>query len=491
MSDHNRISRRRFLEDSLALLAVSSVSGAALASEAHDTRKGRRISPNDKVRVACIGINSRGMNHVESYLDMDDVELVAICDPDTATFGKALKAAEKKGKPAPRTIQDIRKLVEDKEIDAVSIATPNHWHALASIWAMQNGKDVYCEKPVSHNVSEGRRIVEVARKEKRICQCGTQSRASKGLQEAVAYMHSGEMGKIHIARGLCYKRRKTIGKVDGPQPIPSTIDYDLWLGPAPKKPLMRSKLHYDWHWQWDYGNGDLGNQGIHEMDKARWGLNKAGLPLHVMAVGGRFGYIDDGETPNTAIVFHDYGDCQLIFEVRGLETPALAPVKNGIGAAVGNIFYGDKGVMVMPSYSDATVYDNDGNLVKQFKGGGDHFANFIKAVRSRRKEDLFADIEEGHVSSALCHLGNISYKLGSEQPFNPSTRSFGDDKEAYDTFARCEEHLAANGVTLNETKYRLGKKLTLDSKRETFKDKEANPLLTRDYREGFVVPAKA
>jgi hypothetical protein len=175
-----------------------------------------------------------------------------------------------------------------------------------------------------------------------------------------------------------------------------------------------------------------------------------------------------------------------------LETPKLSPVKNGIGAAVGNIFYGEKAVMVMPSYSDATVYDNDGNLIKQFKGGGDHFANFLKAVRSRRKEDLFADIEEGHLSSALCHLGNISYKLGSEQPFNPSSRSFGDDKEAYESFGRCEEHLAANGVTLNETKYRLGKKLTLDSKRETFgKDKEANTLLTRDYREGFVVPAKA
>jgi hypothetical protein len=274
----DRISRRRFLEDSLALLAVSAIPTAAMAESSGATR--RRVSPNDKIRVAVIGLHGRGMNHVESYAEMDDVEIVALCDADTATFGRALAAIDKKGKPKPRMIQDVRKLVEDKEIDVVSIATPNHWHALGAIWAMQNGKDVYLEKPVSHNVSEGRRITQVARKLNRICQCGTQSRASKGVREAMAYMHEGNLGKISVSRGLCYKPRKSIGKVDGPQMPPSSMDYDLWCGPAPNKPPHRNTnfgtVHYDWHWFWDYGNGDIGNQGIHEMDKARWGTRPGG-----------------------------------------------------------------------------------------------------------------------------------------------------------------------------------------------------------------------
>jgi predicted dehydrogenase len=485
----NRISRRRFLEDSAALLAASAVPVAALAE---NPARRRHISPNEKIHVAVIGLNSRGMNHVDSYLGYDDVELVAVCDPDTATFAKALKSAEKAGKKAPATVVDIRKLLEDKTIDAVSIATPNHWHSLAAIWAMQAGKDVYCEKPVSHNVSEGRRIVEVARKLDKICQCGTQSRASRGLQEAMAFLHDGKLGEITLARGLCYKRRKSIGKTEGPQHVPDTANYDLWLGPAPMKPLRRANFHYDWHWQWDYGNGDLGNQGIHEMDKARWGLGQPGLPSHVAAVGGRFGNEDDGETPNTLIAAYDYGDQQIIFEVRGLETEKLAPVKGGPGAGVGNIFYGEKGVMVMPSYSEATAYDNDGNKIADFKGGGDHFRNFLDATRSRKRSDLFAEIEEGHLSSALCHLGNVSYVLGEEAPFNGKTKAFGDNKEAYETFGRFEEHLAANGVSIKEGKYRVGKRLAFDSAKEKFVgDSHANHLLTREYRKGFEVPAKA
>jgi predicted dehydrogenase len=496
----DRISRRRFLEDSLALLAVSAIPTAAMAESSGATR--RRVSPNDKIRVAVIGLHGRGMNHVESYAEMDDVEIVALCDADTATFGRALAAIDKKGKPKPRMIQDVRKLVEDKEIDVVSIATPNHWHALGAIWAMQNGKDVYLEKPVSHNVSEGRRITQVARKLNRICQCGTQSRASKGVREAMAYMHEGNLGKISVSRGLCYKPRKSIGKVDGPQMPPSSMDYDLWCGPAPNKPPHRNTnfgtVHYDWHWFWDYGNGDIGNQGIHEMDKARWGLGKPGLPKSVMALGGRFGYVDDGETPNTMLAFYDYGDSQLIFEVRGLDTPPLHGVNKGdaavpkAGAKVGNIFYGEKGVLVMPSYSDAVAFDNDGNKIAEFHGGGDHFRNFLQAVRSRKKEELYADIEEGHYSSALCHLANISYKLGSPQPFNAKTKTFGDNKLAYEALGRCEEHLAANNVSLTDTQYRLGRDLVLDAKHESFgSDKEANVLLTREYRKGFEVPSKA
>lgn len=478
------LSRRRFLENSAALLAATALPQELLAL---DTRSsGRRIGPNDKLRVAVIGVNGRGMEHVRAYAHMDDCVVAAICDADTAVMGKAVQAVVKAGQPEPKTYQDVRKLLEEKSIDAVSIATPNHWHALAAIWAMQAGKDVYVEKPVSQNVSEGRRIVEVARKLNRICQAGTQSRSSKGLREAMAYLHSGKLGKVTLARGLCYKPRPSIGKVDGPTPVPTTVDYDLWLGPAPKKDVMRRRFHYDWHWFWDYGSGDLGNQGIHEMDKARWGLNRSGMPQRVVSVGGRFGYVDDGETPNTMISVYDYGDAQLIFEVRGLKTSDLK------GARVGNIFYGSKGYMVVPSYSSAVVFDHDGNKIEEFKAGGDHFRNFVDAVKSRSRTSLHGEIEEGHVSSALCHLGNVSYRLGSRQPLNKKTGAFGDNKEAYETLARFEQHLSENDVKLDTTEYTVGRSLKVDARHESFgSDQEANALLTRAYRSGFEVPARA
>jgi predicted dehydrogenase len=424
------------------------------------------------------------MNHVSGFNNRNSCVITTICDCDEAVIGRAMKAVEDKMGKAPKFEQDIRKVVEDKNIDVITIATPNHWHALAAIWAMQNGKHVYVEKPVSHNVSEGRRIVEAARKYNKICQAGTQSRSGTGLREAMEYLHNGKMGKVKVARGLCYKPRPSIGKVDGEQKIPATIDYDLWCGPAPKNPLMRKNLHYDWHWVWDYGNGDLGNQGIHEMDKARWGLGKSELPKSVVSLGGRFGYVDDGQTANTQICVYDYGDCELIFEVRGLRTDGLK------GARVGNIFYGTEGYMVVPDYSRATVYDLKGEEVKKFGGGEDHFGNFVKAVRSGKKEDLNADILEGHLSSALCHLGNVSYRLGSEQAFDKAGKAFGDDKEAAETLGRMEEHLKENKVPLDGTKCQVGKKLTINPKEETFKDdKDANAMLTREYRKGFEVPA--
>jgi predicted dehydrogenase len=478
-----RLSRRRFLEDSLAALTASAAATAmAPAALAAPARK--RVSPNDKIHMAVIGFNGQGMSHISNLLGKPDVELVALCDVDTAVIDKGVAAVTKAGKPAPKTYQDIRKLLEDGSIDAVSIATPNHWHALAAIWSMQAGKDVYVEKPISHEVAEGRRIVEVARKLGRICQCGTQSRSQQGMREAIEYLHAGKLGKIRVARALCYKPRASIGLCGGPQAPPATVDYDLWLGPAPMKDVRRKRFHYDWHWFWDYGNGDIGNQGIHEMDKARWGLGARAFPKRVMSLGGRFGYVDDGETPNTLLSFMDYGDAQLIFEVRGLNTPDL------MGAKVGNIWYGTEGVMVAPSYNSAVVYDNDGNKVAEFQGGGDHHANFLKAVRSRKRSDLNADCEEGHLSSALCHLANISYRLGALEPYDKTRKLFGSNREASETFERYEEHLAANHVTPQETEYRVGK--TLQVRGEGFgADEAANAYLTRPYRKGFEVPAKA
>lgn len=496
------LNRRDFLSDSaLAAAALASSSLSAQAAPAEAARKG---NANDQLRVAVVGGRGRGMSHVGGFAARNNCAITTVCDCDEAVIGPAMKAIEDRQGKAPKYEQDIRKVVEDPNIDVVSIATPNHWHALMAIWAMQNGKHVYVEKPVSHNVSEGRRIVEAARKYRRICQCGTQSRSSLGMREAIAFMHAGKIGKISLARGLCYKLRPSIGKVDKEQPIPKSVNYDLWCGPAPKKPLMRQKLHYDWHWAWDTGNGDLGNQGIHEMDKARWGLNKNELPRSAVSLGGRFGYVDDGETANTQVSVFDYGDCQLIFEVRGLVSinpfpHAKAEEPAGPGGLkvkkpqnfVGNVFYGSEGILVCPSYVDAIAYTLKGEVIKTFKGPEDHFGNFVKAVRSGKPEDLNAEVLEGHLSSALCHLGNVSYQLGEMQPFNPKSNALGDDKEGGETVERMCEHLKANHLKLPELQYRLGRKLRIDPTKETFLgDEQANALLTREYRKGFEVPAK-
>jgi predicted dehydrogenase len=487
------LNRREFLHDSTALAAI--LAGGTFAAAAEPKAKAaKKGDANDQLHVAVIGVNGRGKDHVKGLAGKHNCVITTVCDADSGVIGPAMKAVEKAQGKAPKFVQDLRKVLDDKSIDVVSIATPNHWHALAAIWAIQAGKDVYVEKPVSHNVSEGRRIVEAARKYNRICQTGTQSRSGAGLREAMAFLHEGKLGKVKLARGLCYKLRKTIGPpVEGH--APATCDYNLWCGPAPTGPVTRSKFHYDWHWFWDYGNGDLGNQGIHEMDKARWGLNQNALPRSVVSLGGRFGYKDAGQTANTQICVFDYGDCELIFEVRGLpsQSPYPARIKSDRKNPnyVGNIFYGTEGTLVVPSYTHAIALDPKGNVIREFKGPEDHYGNFVHAVRSRKVGDLNADILEGHLSSALCHLGNISYRLGTLQPFNKKAKAFGDDKDAYETLARMEEHLKENKVLLDQTSYHLGPKLALDPKTETFiNNTQADAMLTRQYREPFVVQAK-
>jgi predicted dehydrogenase len=372
----------------------------------------------------------------------------------------------------------------------VSIATPNHWHALAAIWAIQAGKDVYVEKPVSHNVTEGRRIVDAARKHGKICQTGTQSRSAAGTRELMQFLHSGGIGEIKLARGLCYKRRDSIGP-RGTYEVPQTVDYDIWCGPAPMHELTRRQFHYDWHWQWDYGNGDLGNQGIHQMDLARWGLGVKDIGQGVFSYGGRLGYEDAGETANTQVSVHDYGDKTLVFEVRGLPTDAYKEAKVGV------IFYGSQGYAVMGSYNGGAVFDLDGKFVRKFDQGGNHYENFLAAVRSRKVEDLHADIAEGHLSSALCHLGNVSYRLGELLPLSEIQKrleSVRTKDECLETFSRVKEHLAANQINLDMVRLQFGAPLSIDAHAETFvgaNSDKANPLLTREYRKGFEVPATA
>jgi predicted dehydrogenase len=424
------------------------------------------------------------------------VRIVAICDIDDEVL------SQRAGELASANIQvsrftDVRKLLESKDIDAVTIATPNHWHSLMAVWACQAGKDVYVEKPVSHNVWEGRKIGEAAEKYNRIVQAGTQSRSDEALHELAAYLRSGELGKILRARGFCYKRRESIGKVDGPQPIPSGVDYNLFCGPAPLEPLRRKQLHYDWHWVWQTGNGDIGNQGIHEMDMCRWMLGEAGLPQRVFSIGGRYGYDDDATTPNTQIAVYDYPTAPLIFEVRGL------PAKSGVthmdhyrGVRIGIAIECERGVFAGGA-AGGVVYDSDGKRMKAFTsaGGGEHMANWVSAIRSRKPQELAAPVTEAHVSSALCHLGNISYRLGTELPEGDIRTQFASRAEITDTLGRFESHLEANGVDLASARPALGPVLTLVPGQERFESASdydvgafANRLLRDTYRAPFVMP---
>jgi predicted dehydrogenase len=446
---------------------------------------------NSDIRVAVVGFNGRGGDHIKGFRSLKGARLAALCDADQKVLGNEIN---KEGNATITPYTDIRRLLENKDIDVVSIATPNHWHALASIWAIQAGKDVYVEKPVSHNVWEGRKIVEAARKYGKIVQTGTQSRSQPATQEAMKYIREGHLGKVQVVRGLCYKRRASIGKVDGPQQIPSHINYDLWCGPAPIEPLMRKNLHYDWHWVWSTGCGDLGNQGIHQMDIARWAHGSNELSPAVFSIGGRLGYDDDGETPNTQIVYHAYEKVPLIFEVRGLprSTEDQRTMDNFMKASVGNVVHCEGGnVLFTGSYATVTVVDKDGAEIKKFQGGEDHYANFIKAVQTRKHTDLNADILEGHLSSALCHTGNISYRLGAKRSPDEIKDEIKRNEVAMEALDRMLEHLAKNGVDLKKTPLTMGEFLRMDPKKETFiRNRAANELLTRNYRAPYVVPEK-
>lgn len=488
------ITRRRFVKRAAAT-AVALPAMPALARRP-------RNSANEDIRVAVIGIRSRGRAHIDALHALENVRVVALCDVDKKVLGEQAKRLEERGGKA-ETFTDMRAIMDRGDIDAVATATPNHWHALLAVWACQSGKDVYLEKPVSHNVWEGRQIVKAARKHGRIVQTGTQSRSSIGITEAVAWLREGHLGGIVIARGFCYKPRRPIGNVSGPQTVPDHIDYDLWTGPAPMKPLMRKNLHYDWHWVFDTGNGDLGNQGIHQMDICRWAIGAKELAPAVGSVGGRFGYEDDGNTPNTQLVWLDYEPAPILFEVRGLPKSKQAQRDswNGggmdryKGQAIGVIIECEDGHLAIPNYNEAIAYDAAGAEVKRWKGSRNHFENFIDAVRSRSVETLTADIEEGHLSSAMCHVGNISYGLG--QPAPPAEvreqiaahPDLADRSEAADSFDRFCAHLDANEVDLEKTPATLGPWLTMDPATERFTNNpHANALLTRDYRKPFVVP---
>ncbi len=474
-----KLTRRSFLKQSAlgaGVLGFSARSWAAVPGA------------NEDIRLAVVGFHGRGKDHIKAWTSMAGVRLTALCDADQKVLDAEVSRLGSTGKTV-ESYQDIRKLLQSKNVDAISIATPNHWHALAAIWGMQAGKDVYVEKPVSYDVWEGEKMIEAAHRYKKIVQAGTQSRSSQGIKEAVEWVQQGNLGKIRVSRGLCYKPRGSIGKTEGPQPVPSSVNYDLWCGPAPMTPPRRRNFHYDWHWFWNYGAGDLGNQGIHEMDVARWFLGEQILSPRVLSIGGRFGYEDDAETPNTLIAFHDYPAAPLIMEVRGLPEKAGSKDMDAYkGAKIGVVIECEGGHVQVPDYSQAIVFDKQGKEIKRCKGYSSHYENFIKAVRSRNEKALNAPIREGHLSSALCHTANISYRLGSHSSPDAMRERITGDPDALPTFNRMAEHLAANNIDLDKTPATLGMVLNMNPANQQFKEaRKANYLLARGPRKPFVI----
>ena len=437
--------RRQFLGSSAAAVIVGGMKA-----------QGKVIGANNRIRVCTIGFNGQGGSHIKDILAMkDDAEYVALCDVDSDVLARGAKTVEAAQGKAPKLYRDMREALQNQDIDAVTIATPNHWHSLAAVWACQAGKDVYVEKPISHNIYEGRQVVAAAQKYGRIVQHGTQSRSNGTLIRDMKLIHDGFIGKIVESRGYVYKNgnRGPIGH-GKPGPVPENLDWSLWQGPAREQAFQvnadRKKpglfVHYDWHYFWEYGNGEIGNQGVHEMDIACWGHNR-GLPVSVHSAGGRFGLDDAGQTPNTQATTFSYADGSIMtFEVRN-----LGSFEEAMGGNCGNSFFGTKGYYVRTKgffgYKESKGGERaslpiPADAPKEEKAG--KFQRFFRAVRSRKAADMPVSTLAAHHSCVHCHLGNIAFRAGRSLEFDPKT--------------------------------------------ERFKDNAMNPQLTREYRKNFEVP---
>jgi len=402
--------------------------GAALSTLVAPKAK----AAGDKIRIAVLGVNGRGKDHIAGFQKLNNAEVVMLCDPDSQVLAQRAAQFQERYGRKPATENDLRRVFDNKSIDAVSVATPNHWHALAAIWACQAGKDVYVEKPGVHNIFEGRKLVEAAHKYKRIVQHGVQLRSSEALQEGVELLRKGTIGKVYMSRGLVFRWRPSIGK-KGVEPTPSYLNWDIWQGPAQAREFTRRIVHYNWHWTWEYGNGDVGNQGIHETDMCMWGLGVDTLPSKITSMGGKFLFDDDKETPETQTSLYHYPkeNKMIQFEVRPWCT------NDEGGATVGNIFYGSDGFMVVKGYDSYEIFlGQKREPGPKRKAGGDHFANFIKAVYSRKTSDQNGPVETAHLASSLAHLGNIAYRTGRVLHFDPATEKFPGDAEASAMLAR-------------------------------------------------------
>jgi predicted dehydrogenase len=447
--------------------------GAATAAAAS-----RVWGANDKINVGIIGLGGRGTSHLNIYSNLPEARVAAICDIDQAAREKAQATLTRNGGEKAKEFEDMRQAFADSSVEAVSIATPNHWHALAAIWAMKAGKDVYGEKPACYNIYEGQRMVQVARETKRMLQIGSQHRSTPYKMRAIAAMQQGLIGNIYLAKGLCFKRRASIGHAED-SPVPAGVNWDLFLGPAPLRPFNKLRFKYNWHWFWDTGNGDIGNQGVHEIGICRWGLGDPDWPKTAYAQGGKYAYTDDQETPNTLLASYDYGGREIVFEVRGLLTggegskmqrrpgpPAAGAVAPPAGPAptttapvnaqplnimIGNLFYGtegwaamsDQGFQAFKGESNELIMEDHPDRSARGDATGLHMQNFLAACKSRNYKDLHDEIGNAYLSASMCHLANISY--------------------------------------------RTGRKLTITPGPKFANDPEANKMLTRDYRKPYVV----
>lgn len=466
-------------------------------------------SPNDTIRFAVVGlgdtkavggVGGRGHQLIPRLREVPGVKIVALCDVEQTFLAREAQPFKQRGEEVA-TYTDLRKVFDDKSIDAVVLAVPNHWHALATVWACQAGKDVYVEKPFCYNLWEGQQMLAAARKHGRMVQVGTQNRSSRFLGRTFEYLRGGEFGPIRYAHALVYRPREGIGKVSAPTPIPATVDYDLWCGPAPKGPLMRKQLNYEWHWFWDTGNGEMGNNGIHVIDLCRWALGQNSPPPRALSIGGRFGFNDCGQTANTHIALFDYQPAPLICEIRNL---SIAQSGDSIGSfrnhkqgividCEGGYFAGDA--------TGGALFDKQGKKIKELKDDGEsqtleksHLSNFVAAMRSRKSEELAAEALEGYRSTACCHMANVSHRLGKQSPPDAIHSASQASREFSDAFDRCRGYLRENGVDLSTTAATLGPWVTFDPKHERFVEEfaeAANALSERHYRAPFVVPKLA
>ncbi|MBI5693929.1 MAG: Gfo/Idh/MocA family oxidoreductase [Verrucomicrobia bacterium] len=491
--------------DFLTKTAIAGL-GLGLSRSTRGATTARPQGANDAVRLAVIGmgateavggVGGRGHQLLGKLREVPGARVVALCDVDPTFLEREAKAFRDRGETVALH-QDLRRVCEDPTIDAVVIALPNHWHALATIWACQAGKDVYVEKPFSHDLWEGRQMVAAARKFGRVVQVGTQNRSSLLLRRVFAELRGGALGRIRFAHAIMYRPREAIGRVTAPQPPPAGIDYDLWCGPAPKAPLRRKQLHYEWHWFWDTGNGELGNNGVHMMDLCRWAVGRSDLPKRALSIGGRFAFDDAAETANTQIAYLDFPEVPLICEIRNVR-------RNRDAAALGSLRGRSRGLIIdceggyfAGDANGGALFDPKGKKIRDLPDDGSarqmevmHLSNFVAAMRSRKIGELAAEAQEGHLSAAGCHLANLSHRLGRQVRPEAIREAVRSQPELADAFERCHEHLRANGVDLGATPATFGPWVTYDAARHQCVGEfaeAANRMLHRVDRAPFVVP---
>ena len=472
------LNRRQFVRGTAAASAVLAVPAFAPRHV---------LGANEEIRVGVVGCGIRGRHHIERFARQSGVRVTAVCDPDRSRSAAEATRINQQYGNTPAQFIDPRKMIERGELDVVAVATMQYWHALPTIWACQAGMDVYVEKPLAHYIAEGQRMVQAARKYKRLVQIGTQYRATGAVIDTIRFLQEGGLGKIQYVTAFANKPRTSIGLRDTPLPIPDSVDYDLWCGPADNGPIFRDRLQYDCSFTWDKGDGESCNQGVHEIDVARWLLNEPGLPRRVISVGGRFVFNDAGDVPNTQIIYYDYPSAPVLYEVHNLRA---AKGSNEVPTFRG--YHTDVCAQCEGGYAmvrSGHIFDHDGNRVRTIGGGENVFENFIAAVRSRRQEDLAADILNGHISTAVTHVGNISYRVGQQANQAEVCERIAGVKLFEDMFDRMVDHLKVHEIDVDDRTLTLGQWLDVDTENECIKDHdEANAIVQGFYRAPYLLP---